>query len=139
MVEIVKVKTGSMYEEKDSYSRIVMVDNQIFVANTAGIDYKTREISADPGMQARKALQNIEGALKAVEASLADIVRVVTHVPDRANAPAVAAVLGEVFKGIDPALTFANTPLARDDLKVEFEVTAIRGASGQAKYVRISL
>lgn len=139
MVEIVKVKTGSMYEEKDSYSRIVMVDNQIFVANTAGIDYKTREISADPGMQARKALQNIEGALKAVEASLADIVRVVAHVPDRVNAPAVAAVLGEVFKGIDPALTFANTPLARDDLKVEFEVTAIRGASGQAKYVRISL
>lgn len=116
-----------------------MVGDQIFVANTAGIDYKTREISADPGQQARKALQNIEGALKAVDASLGDIMRIVTHVPDRNNAPAVSDVLGEVFKGIDPALTFANTPLARDDLKVEFEVTAICGASGKAKYIQVSL
>jgi len=140
MTEIVKVKSGSMYEDSNSYSRLVMVGDQIFVANTAGVDYVTREISSDVAQQARKALQTIENALTSVGSSLADIVRIITHIPNREDIPAVAAVLGEVFKGIDPAATTASTPLARDDLKVEFEVTAIRGISTMdQKRIRITV
>ncbi|MFT8346118.1 RidA family protein [Gluconobacter oxydans] len=140
MPDIIKVKSGSMYEERNSYSRLVAVGDMLFVANTAGVDYRTREISPDVAGQARRALQTIEGALKAVGSSLADVVRIITHVPDRANMAPVALVLGEVFKGIDPAATMACTPLARDDLKVEFEVTAIRGVSKQPQeYLRISV
>ena len=36
MTRIVKVKTGNRLEEISSYSRIVAVDNWIFVSNTAG-------------------------------------------------------------------------------------------------------
>ncbi|MFT8978043.1 Rid family hydrolase [Gluconobacter oxydans] len=140
MPDIIKVKSGSMYEERNSYSRLVAVGDMLFVANTAGVDYRTREISPDVAVQARRALQTIEGALKAVGSSLADVVRIITHVPDRANMAPVALVLGEVFKGIDPAATMACTPLARDDLKVEFEVTAIRGVSKQPQeYLRIAV
>lgn len=140
MPDIIKVKSGSMYEERNSYSRLVAVGDMLFVANTAGVDYRTREISPDVAVQARRALQTIEGALKAVGSSLADVVRIITHVPDRANMASVALVLGEVFKGIDPAATMACTPLARDDLKVEFEVTAIRGVSKQPQeYLRIAV
>ncbi|MBS1097978.1 RidA family protein [Gluconobacter sphaericus] len=140
MPDIIKVKSGSMYEERNSYSRLVAVGDMLFVSNTAGIDYRTREISPDVAVQARRALQTIEGALNSVGSSLADVVRIITHVPDRANMAPVALVLGEVFKGIDPAATMACTPLARDDLKVEFEVTAIRGVSKQPQeYLRISV
>ncbi len=140
MSDVIKVKSGSMYEERNSYSRLVAVGDMLFVANTAGVDYKTREISPDVAIQARRALQTIEGALEAVGSSLSDVVRIITHVPDRANMEAVAQVLGEVFKGIDPAATTACTPLARDDLKVEFEVTAIRGVSKRSQeYVKISV
>ena len=46
--KIVKVKSGSLYETKESYSRIVAVGDWIFVSNTAGRNYKTREMSPDP-------------------------------------------------------------------------------------------
>ena len=36
MTKVVKIKTGSKFEEHGSYSRIVAVDNWIFVSNTAG-------------------------------------------------------------------------------------------------------
>ncbi|GBQ09307.1 hypothetical protein CFR78_11455 [Komagataeibacter rhaeticus] len=140
MTEIIKLKSGSLYEDRNSYSRIFMIGDQIFVSNTAGIDYTTREISPDVAQQARKALQNINGALQAVGSSLADTVRIITHVPTSTDMPAVAAVLGETFRNIDPAGTMVCTPLARRELKVEFEVTAIRGASSlPAKYIRASV
>jgi len=138
MSDIIKVKSGSMYEEKNGYSRLVMAGDLIFVSNTAGIDYATREISPQAGIQAEKALQNIEGALRSVDASLADIVRIVTHVPDPGDVAAVAEVLGRTFRGIDPAATTLCTPLTRPDLKVEFEVTAVRG-TGSAQHDRRSV
>ena len=64
MVKITKVKSGSIFETKESYSRIVAVDNWIFVSNTAGRNYRTREMSDDPVEQARQCFHNIEGALK---------------------------------------------------------------------------
>jgi len=138
MPSVTKVKSGSMYEDKNSYSRLVIVDHHIYVSNTAGIDYKTRYISDDVGEQAEKALQNIGAALTAVGSSLGDIVRIVAHVPDAAGKDAVAAVMGTVFKGIDPASTMLCTPLTRPDLKVEFEVTAVKGIS-EATQERIKI
>jgi enamine deaminase RidA (YjgF/YER057c/UK114 family) len=128
MPEVVKVKTGSKFEELRSYSRIVAVGDLIFVSNTAGIDYTTREISEDAGEQCAKALRNIEGALASVGATLADVVKIVQHIPDRADKDKVGEVIGRVFKGIDPASTTLCTPLASDIYKVELEVTAYRGA-----------
>jgi enamine deaminase RidA (YjgF/YER057c/UK114 family) len=140
MVEVLKVKSGSIFEEKESYSRAVVVDNWIFVSNTAGRNYKTREMFADPVEQAKQSLNNIEGALKSVGASLADIVMSTVYIPNPEDAPTVMAYIGERFKGIDPARTVLCAPLGNADFKVEIEVTAHKGvgASG-AKYLNISL
>lgn len=40
--KVVKVKTGSPFETKAGYSRVVAVGDLIFVSNTAGINYSTR-------------------------------------------------------------------------------------------------
>jgi enamine deaminase RidA (YjgF/YER057c/UK114 family) len=128
MTEVIKLKTGSKYEELNSYSRAVAVGDLIFVANTAGRNYRTREIADDVTGQCRQAFRNIEAALQGVGASLADVVRLRAHVPDPADMPAVAAFVGERMRGIDPAGTFICTPLASPEYKVEFEITAYRGA-----------
>lgn len=138
--KVIKVKSGSVFEEKESYSRIVCVDNWIFVSNTAGRNYKTREMSTDPVEQARQCYKNIEGALASVGASLADVVRSRVTIPYVEDAAAVMAVVGEKMRGIDPSSTVTCSPLGAPDFKVEIEVTAYKGVGAAgSEYVTISL
>ncbi|NKL53436.1 RidA family protein [Rhizobium leguminosarum] len=137
---VLKIKTGSIYEEKESYSRIVAVDNWIFVSNTAGRNYKTREMSTDPIEQAKQCFVNIEGALASVGATLKDVVRSCVVIPNPADAPAVMAFVGEKFRNVDPASTVTCPPLGGPDYKVEIEVTAYRGAgAATAEYRKVDL
>jgi enamine deaminase RidA (YjgF/YER057c/UK114 family) len=126
MNEIVKVKSGSKYETLNSYSRVVVAGDMIFVSNTAGRNYKTRAIAPDAKGQAEQAFSNVEGALAAVGASLKDVVAVKVFVPDIADMDEVNEVVGRKFKGIDPANTTTCTPLGQPELKVEFEMTAYK-------------
>lgn len=126
MPEIIKVKSGNLTEETSSYSRLVVAGDTIYVSNTAGRNYTTRELPEDVAGQARQALKNIEGALASVGAGLRDVVRIRIFVPDRQDKEIVNRIIGETFKGIDPANTTLCTPLGKPELKVEFEVTAYR-------------
>ncbi|WP_342364221.1 RidA family protein [Terrarubrum flagellatum] len=141
MSEIIKVKSGSKFEDLNSYSRVVVAGDMIFVSNTAGRNYKTREIAPDARGQAEQAFRNIEGALAAVDASLKDVVAIKVFVPDIADMAAVGEIVGAKFRGIDPANTTTCTPLGQPELKVEFEVTAYkrRNASEPEKRVRVDL
>lgn len=140
MTEVIKVKSGSKYEDIGSYSRIVAVGDLVFVSNTAGIDYTSREISDDAGKQCEKALQNVERALASVGCTLADVVKLTKHIQNRDDKEKVGEVIGRVFKGIDPASTTLCTPLASDIYKVELEVIAYRGVKDmEQKRIRITV
>ncbi|WP_028696418.1 RidA family protein [Pseudomonas cremoricolorata] len=138
MTDIIKVKTGSKYEEMGSYSRLVAVDNWIHVSNTAGRDPQTKEISDDLIEQTHQVFANIEAALAAVDASLADVVCSRVFIQNPADVAQVMGVVGEKFRGIDPASTVTCPPLGSTVYKVELEVTAYRGA-GRANITRINL
>lgn len=129
MTQITKVKTGSIFEEKASYSRIVAVDNWIFVSNTAGRNPHTKEIPEDISEQTHQVFANIEQALAAVEASLADVVMSRVFIQDPQDVPTVMAIIGDKFRGVNPASTVTCPPLGSTVYKVELEVTAYRGAS----------
>jgi enamine deaminase RidA (YjgF/YER057c/UK114 family) len=129
MIEIVKLKTGSRYEDLASYSRLVSVDNWIFVSNTAGRNPLTQEIPEDVTEQTEQVLANIERALQAVDASLGDVVASRIFIQDPSDTPAVMAKIGERFRGVDPAMTLTSPPLSSAVYKVELEVTAYRGSS----------
>ena len=137
-MKITKVKSGSVYEDKLSYSRVVALGDWILVSNTAGRNYATREIADNAPEQARRALHNIAGALAAVGSNLRDVVRSRVAIPDPAAVPAVGEVLGEAFRGIDPVITLTCTPLASPDYLFEIEVTAYRGA-GDAPTDRLTI
>lgn len=127
--KILKLKSGSIYEEKRSYSRAVCIGDWILLANTAGRNYKTRFMSTDPAEQTRQCLANIEGALAAVDATLADVVRSRISIPYTEHKDAVMDVVAEAFRGIDPVTTITACPLASPEYIVEIEITAYRGAS----------
>lgn len=129
MSKITKVKTGSKFEEIASYSRLVEIDNWIMVSNTAGRNPETQEFSDDVVEQTEQVLNNIEQALKTVNARLADVVRSRIFIQNRDDIHKVMAYIGTRFRGVDPAITATCPPLGADYYKVEIEVTAYRGAS----------
>ena len=138
MTQITKLKSGSIFEEKASYSRLVAVDNWIYVSNTAGRNPDTKLIPEDVIEQAGQVFQNIERALAAVDASLADVVCSRVFIQDPADVPKVMDFIGEKFRGIDPASTVTCPPLGSTVYKVELEVTAYRGAA-KAEVVHLNL
>ncbi|ANF83437.1 hypothetical protein A3K93_14520 (plasmid) [Acinetobacter sp. NCu2D-2] len=129
MSKITKVNTGSVFEEKGSYSRLVAVDNWIYVSNTAGRNPETKQISEDVLEQTQQVFDNIEAALTAVGSSLADVVMSRVFIQDPADTAVVMEFIGQKFKGINPATTVTCPPLGSQIYKVELEVTAFRGAS----------
>lgn len=140
MPEITKVSSGGYYEDRHNYSRLVMVDNWIFMSNSAGVIPETGKFSSDPREQAQQTISNIEHALKQVGSDLSDVVRLVASVPNRDDIFPVMDYVGSRFKGIDPAMTLICTPLGSDDYKVEIEITAYKGGGSQeAKRIRSGL
>lgn len=129
MTKVVKVKTGSKFEEIASYSRVVAVDNWIYVSNTAGRNPETQQIPEDVIEQTEQVFNNIERALAAVDSSLADVVMSRVFIQDPADTSAVMEFIGSKFRGIDPATTVTCPPLGSTVYKVELEVTAYRGSS----------
>lgn len=138
MTQIIKLKTGSKFEETGSYSRLVAVDNWIYVSNTAGRNPQTKLIAEDLIEQTRQVFANIEAALAAVDSSLADVVFSRVYVQDPKDVEAVMGIVGARFRGIDPATTVTCPPLGSTVYKVELEVTAFRGAAN-AHVQRINL
>ncbi|AKV87143.1 hypothetical protein AKG07_13530 [Microbacterium sp. CGR1] len=134
---ITSVKSGSKFETLASYSRAVAIGDWIFVSNTAGIDYETRTLPDTAAEQLRLAIATVVRALAAVDSSLSDVVRIQVFVPDASDQDETIEVLGEAFRGIDPALTMTRSPLA-GEYKAEIEVTAHRGA-GAARRTQIDL
>ncbi|MNG71370.1 Enamine/imine deaminase [compost metagenome] len=138
MVHISKLKTGSKYETLGSYSRLVAVDNWIFVSNTAGRNPATQQIPDDLGEQTHQVFANIEAALASVDATLADVVCSRVFIQNPEDVATVMTIVGEKFRGVDPASTVTCPPLGSTVYKVELEVTAYRGAS-RADTSRITL
>lgn len=129
MAKIIKLKTGSKFEESASYSRLVVVDNWIYVSNTAGRNPVSKQIPDDLLQQTQQVFDNIEAALASVEACLGDVVMSRVFIQNPADTMAVMDFIGTKFKGIDPATTVTSPPLGSSEYKVELEVTAYRGAA----------
>ena len=140
MTDIVKVKTGSPAEERGAYSRLIAVDNLIFVSLTAGRNPRTKLIPEDPAEQTLQVLSNIDAALAAVGSTIEDVVAARVFVQCHEDIDAVMEAYAGKMRGINPTLTLTSPPLGMAEFKVEIEVTAYRGAArANVKEVTISL
>ncbi|RIV82599.1 RidA family protein [Aurantiacibacter xanthus] len=127
MPKVVKVKTGNKFEEHGSYSRLVAVDNMIFVSNTAGRNPRTKEIPEDLAEQTHQVLDNIAAALASVDATLEDVVSSRVYVQFPEHVETIMETYGNRMRGINPALTMTCPALGSTTYKVEIDVVAIRG------------
>ncbi|WP_127904347.1 Rid family hydrolase [Solirhodobacter olei] len=120
--------SGSTFEKAFGYSRAVKVGETVYVSGTVGIDYATGKCDADPVVQLRQVIKNIEPALNRAGASLKDIVQITTYVTSAEVFQTIGPVLGEIFDGILPTNAALVVQFPVPDVKVEIAAVAVIGS-----------
>ena len=121
------ISSGSTFEAEIGYSRAVAQGDWVFVSGTTGFDYTTMTISDDIAEQTEQCLRNIVLALAQADATLADVVRVNYVVPVAGEFPACWPVLRKYFGDVRPAAMMISAGLVDPRMKIEIEVTALKG------------
>ena len=84
-------------------------------------------ISSDLIEQTEQCFKNIAAALREANASLSDVVRVTYILPEGGEFEQCWPVLRKYFGEIRPAATMVCAGLADPRMRIEIEVTALRG------------
>lgn len=127
MSDIIKITSGTEWEQKVSYSRAVRAGKQVFVSGTTAIDENGNILGkGDVYEQTRQCLIKIEKALEEAGAKRKHIVRTRTFITRINEWELFGKAHGEFFRGIDPAATLVEVKALIDpELLVEIEVDAI--------------
>lgn len=121
------ISSGSKFEAEIGYSRAVVQGPWCFVAGTTGFDYATMAISDDVAEQTEQTMKNIDAALKQAGFEISDVVRVHYLLPRAADFESTWPVLQKWFGKVRPAATMFEAGLADARMKIEIEVTALKG------------
>jgi enamine deaminase RidA (YjgF/YER057c/UK114 family) len=121
------ISSGSTFEEKIGYSRAVVAGDWVFVSGTTGFDYAAMSISDDLVEQTEQCFRNIEAALRQADSSLKDVVRVRYVLPESSEFELCWPVLRKYFGEVRPAAMMISAGLADPRMKIEIEVTALKG------------
>ena len=123
------ISSGSTFEAKIGYSRVLVAGDWVFVSGTTGFDYSTMTISDDVVVQAEQCFKNIATALEQAGSSLQDVVRVTYVLPQTDDFEPCWPVLRQYFGEVRPAAMMISAGLADPRMKIEIEVTAIKQAA----------
>jgi enamine deaminase RidA (YjgF/YER057c/UK114 family) len=123
------ISSGSIFEDNMGYSRAVVQGDWVFVAGTTGFDYETMTIADSIVEQTEQCLQNIVRALNECGAGIEDVVRVTYVVPDLEEFPEAWPVLRKYFGAVRPAAMMISAGLVDPRMRIEIEVTALKGAA----------
>jgi enamine deaminase RidA (YjgF/YER057c/UK114 family) len=117
---------SSPYEAQYGFSRAVRVGDRILVSGTAPVEEDGFSTPGDAAAQARRCFAIILKAVEELGGSVADVVRTRMFIVDPADADAIGAVHGEVFREARPAATMVVVKaLLRDEWRVEIEAEAL--------------
>lgn len=122
-----RISSGSTFEAQIGYSRAMVAGPWVFVSGTTGFDYTTMTIADSVVAQAEQCLKNIEAALAQAGATFADVVRVTYVLPDASEFEACWPVLRKHLGEVRPAAMMISAGLADPRMKIEIEVTALKG------------
>jgi enamine deaminase RidA (YjgF/YER057c/UK114 family) len=121
-----RYSSGTKWEPIVGYSRAVRVGERIYVTGTTATN-ENREIvgEGDAYAQTVQAIKNIELALKALDASLENVVRTRMFVTDISRWEEFGRAHGEYFRDIMPATTMVEVSKLIDPrMLIEIEADA---------------
>jgi enamine deaminase RidA (YjgF/YER057c/UK114 family) len=121
------ISSGSTFEADMGYSRAVVAGDWVFVSGTTGFDYAKMTIAEGLVEQTEQCFQNIATALKEAGASIADVVRVTYVLPEGNDFSQCWPVLRKYLGEVRPAAMMISAGLADPRMKIEIEVTALKG------------
>ena len=126
MQERQKYSSGTKWEQIVGYSRAVKVGERIYVTGTTATNESGAIVGAgDAYAQTTQAIRNIEQALKALGASLENVVRTRMFVTDISRWEEYGQAHGEFFSVIKPCATMVEvSKLVDPEMLIEIEVEA---------------
>jgi len=126
-----RISSGTPWEPVVGYSRAVAVGDFVFVSGCTSVSGGTVLHEGDPAAQTAQAISNVETALRAVGASLADVVRTRMYVTDISRWEEYGRAHGEAFAAVLPATSMVEVSALIDPrMLVEVEAVAHRPGVG---------
>jgi len=126
-----KISSGGPWEQVTGYSRAVAAGDFIFISGCTSVKGAEFVHPGDPAAQTRQAIANIAGDLRAIGASLEDVVRTRLFVTDMSRWEEIGRAHGEAFAGIMPACSLIGvTALVDPRMLVEIEAVAYKPGIG---------
>lgn len=119
--------SGTKWEPIVGYSRAIRLHNQVFITGTTATDEQGEIVGVgDAYAQTVQVIRNIERALVALGATLADVVRTRMFVTDIARWQEYGQAHGEFFRDIRPCATMVEVRRLIDDrMLIEIEADAV--------------
>lgn len=123
----INISSGSPWEPVVGYSRVVKVNNHVFVSGTVSTDETGTIVGVGSYYEQTKFIfWKIEKYLKEAGATLNDVVRTRMYVVDISNWEEIGRAHAEFFKDIKPAATMVEVSRLIDDkCLIEIEVDAV--------------
>ena len=123
-----RTASASPFEAAYGFSRAVRVGDRIIVSGTAPVEPDGTSTPGNAAAQTRRCFTIILKAIEELGGSAGDVVRTRMYITDPADADAVGAVHGEMFRDVRPASTMVVVAgLLRPEWRIEIEAEALVG------------